>query len=227
MDTVQDIEIKCRNLENTVREYEQKLKIIMSNVPDIVYMLDPDGRILFISDSINKYGYEPVELTGTYIMELIHTQDSAQAERRIRERRTGTRKTMAYEVSLITKDKTIVPFEIKSCNIENYPMFTLTAEGYYCSSENDSGKFLGTVGVAREISDSGFNKRRIPQNHTLNATDELLPICSHCKKIRDKEGKWNFFEEYFSEVYGIHFTHSICMNCIEILYPEYAEKIKP
>lgn len=226
MDAVQNLEIKCRNLENKVREYEQKLQIIMSNVPDIVYMLDPDGRILFISDSIEKYGYKPVELTGTYIMELIHTQDSAQAALRIGERRTGTRKTMAYEIKLITKDKTIVPFEIKSNNIENNPLFTIMAEGYYCSSKNDSRQFLGTVGVAREISDSSFNKRSANQVNTPNAIDELLPICSHCKKIRDNEGKWKFLEEYFGEVYDIHFTHSICMNCIEILYPDYAEKLK-
>jgi len=226
MDAVHNLETKCRNLENTVREYEQKLKIIMSNVPDIVYMLDPDGRILFISDSIKKYGYEPVELTGTYIMELIHSRDSAQAALKIRERRTGNRKTMAYEVKLVTKDNTIVPFEFKSSNIENDTLLTITAEGYYSSSENDSRVFLGTVGVAREIRDSSFNKSRSSQNQTYNGTDELLPICSHCKKIRDSEGKWKFFEEYFGEVYDIHFTHSICINCIDILYPDYAKILK-
>ncbi len=92
MDAVQNLEIKCRNLENTVRDYEQKLKIIMNNVPDIIYMLDQDGRILFISDSIKKYGYEPEELSGTYIMDLIHSQDSAQTALKIMERRTGNRK---------------------------------------------------------------------------------------------------------------------------------------
>ena len=225
MDAVQNLEIKCKNLENTVREYEQRLQIIMSNVPDIVYMLDAEGRILFISDSIKKYGYEPVELTGTYIMELIHTHDLTQDALRIRERRTGTRKTMAYEVRLITKDNTIVPFEIKSCDIENNPLFTITAEGYYCSSENDSRTFLGTVGVAREIGYFRYNDDSTYHDNVKNKADELLPICSNCKKIRDTEGKWKSFEEYFGEVYGIQFTHSICMNCIEILYPDYAEKL--
>lgn len=226
MDAVQNLEIKCKNLENTVMEYEQRLKIIMSNVPDVVYMLDPEGRILFISDSIKKYGYEPVELTGTYIMKLIHAQDLVQAALRIREKRTGTRKTIAYEVRLITKDNTIVPFEIKSCNIENNPVFTITAEGYYGSSDNNSRKFLGTVGVAREIGYFRYNNDSTRHDNVKNKAEELLPICSHCKKIRDTEGKWKHLEEYFGEKYGIQFTHSICMNCIEILYPEYAKKLK-
>lgn len=227
MEAVKSLKLKCRNLENVVREYELKLKIIMSNVPDIVYMLDPDGLILFISDSINKYGYEPVELIGTNIMELIHTQDSTQAELKIRERRTGTRKTMAYEIELITKDKTIVPFEVKSNNIESNPLFTVTAEGYYRSTENDSRKYLGTVGIAREISEYGYNDKPVDHDDAQEKQEELLPICSHCKKIRDIEGKWKHFEEYFGKKYDIQFTHSICMKCIEVLYPDYAKKMKP
>ena len=70
----------------------------MNNVPDIVYMLDPDGYIVFISDSIIQYGYDPGELIGTSIMELIHPLDKLHAAYRIKERRTGERKTKSYEV---------------------------------------------------------------------------------------------------------------------------------
>ncbi len=42
---------------------------------------------------------------------------------------------------------------------------------------------------------------------------ELLPICSHCKSIRDDEGYWNRMETYFQQESGRNFTHGICPDC--------------
>lgn len=53
----------------------------------------------------------------------------------------------------------------------------------------------------------------------------LLPICASCKKIRDDQGYWNQIEAYISEHSEAQFTHGICPECVEKLYPEYcAEK---
>ena len=227
MEALQKLEIRCRDLENTVRDYEQKLKIIMNNVPDIVYMLDPDGYIVFISDSIIQYGYDPGELIGTSIMELIHPLDKLHAAYRIKERRTGERKTKSYEVRMLTKGKTCIPVEIKSRDIESTPVFTITAEGYYCPTKKETRKFLGTVGVARDINELNYKEEKSRQkNAPQEPTEELIPICSNCKKIRDSEGKWKHLETYFGEVYDIKFTHSICTECTKILYPDIAEFFK-
>lgn len=48
----------------------------------------------------------------------------------------------------------------------------------------------------------------------------LLPICSHCKKIRDDKGYWNQIEAYIQEHSEAQFSHSICRECAEKLYPE-------
>lgn len=55
----------------------------------------------------------------------------------------------------------------------------------------------------------------------------LLPICSHCKKIRDDEGYWNQIESYITANSEAEFTHSICQDCLEKLYPEYSKDKKP
>ena len=47
----------------------------------------------------------------------------------------------------------------------------------------------------------------------------LLPICSHCKKIRDDKGYWNRIESYIQEHSGAEFSHSICEECAEKYYP--------
>ena len=48
----------------------------------------------------------------------------------------------------------------------------------------------------------------------------LLPICSNCKKIRDDKGYWNQIEVYIQEHSEAQFTHSICRECAEELYPD-------
>lgn len=47
----------------------------------------------------------------------------------------------------------------------------------------------------------------------------LLPICSSCKKIRSELGDWQQVESYFIEHAGVKFTHSICPECSHKLYP--------
>lgn len=54
----------------------------------------------------------------------------------------------------------------------------------------------------------------------------LLPICSHCKKIRDDEGYWNQLEQYFSSRLDTTFSHGICPDCVRIHFPEIYKKIK-
>jgi hypothetical protein len=47
----------------------------------------------------------------------------------------------------------------------------------------------------------------------------MLPICAHCKKIRDDTGYWNHVEEYVSKHSDAVFSHGICPSCIQELYP--------
>jgi transcriptional regulator with GAF, ATPase, and Fis domain len=48
----------------------------------------------------------------------------------------------------------------------------------------------------------------------------FLPICSHCKKIRDDQGYWNQIESYISEHSMADFSHSICPECERKYYLE-------
>lgn len=48
----------------------------------------------------------------------------------------------------------------------------------------------------------------------------LLPICSHCKKIRDDKGYWNQIESYIHKHSDIDFSHGICPECAKKYYPD-------
>jgi CheY-like chemotaxis protein len=45
--------------------------------------------------------------------------------------------------------------------------------------------------------------------------NELLPICSYCKKIRDGKDYWQSVEGYISEHTNATFSHGICPGCVE------------
>lgn len=46
----------------------------------------------------------------------------------------------------------------------------------------------------------------------------LLPICSRCNKIRDDQGFWDRVESYLEAHSQVTFTHSICPDCLDMLY---------
>jgi hypothetical protein len=64
--------------------------------------------------------------------------------------------------------------------------------------------------------------------NALNAVKELsgiLPICANCKKIRDEEGYWHDVDVYISRHTKAEFTHGICAECANKLYPSLFDKI--
>lgn len=54
---------------------------------------------------------------------------------------------------------------------------------------------------------------------TLNTLHGLLPICAHCKGIRNDHGYWQRVEEYLREHADVTFSHGICPDCVRRYYP--------
>jgi PAS domain S-box-containing protein len=48
----------------------------------------------------------------------------------------------------------------------------------------------------------------------------MLPICSHCKKIRDDKGYWSRLEAYIQNHSEAEFSHGICPECAITYYPD-------
>ena len=46
----------------------------------------------------------------------------------------------------------------------------------------------------------------------------ILPICGHCKRVRNDAGSWQQVEEYVREHSEADFSHGICPECIRTYY---------
>jgi nitrogen fixation/metabolism regulation signal transduction histidine kinase len=53
----------------------------------------------------------------------------------------------------------------------------------------------------------------------------LLPICSACKRVRNDSGYWEQIEVYVHAHSEADFSHGVCPECIQKLYPEYARQL--
>lgn len=54
----------------------------------------------------------------------------------------------------------------------------------------------------------------------------LLPVCSHCKKVRDDNGYWNQIDAYIEKHSDADISHGICPECSDELYGEQEWYIK-
>ncbi len=48
----------------------------------------------------------------------------------------------------------------------------------------------------------------------------ILPICMHCKQIRDKQGSWQEVESYIAAQTEARFSHGVCPGCMDKFYPD-------
>ena len=59
----------------------------------------------------------------------------------------------------------------------------------------------------------------------VDAIGGLVPICAHCKKIREDDGSWVSIEKYISDHSEAEFSHGLCPDCVKELYPQYAKRL--
>jgi hypothetical protein len=94
------------------------------------------------------------------------------------------------------------------------------------------GAPAGVLVVVRDI--TRVRRRELEQEKCIEALrraadrlkllEGLIPICSHCKQIRDDDGSWRDFEVYLGECLQAKFTHGICPACIQRLHPDYFKR---
>ena len=52
------------------------------------------------------------------------------------------------------------------------------------------------------------------------ALQDFLPICMHCKSIRDEQQHWKTIEQYVADRSTVRFSHGLCPTCAQTHYGE-------
>jgi hypothetical protein len=59
----------------------------------------------------------------------------------------------------------------------------------------------------------------------IKTLEGIIPICMHCKGIRDDKGSWKKLEEYIIEHSDAKFSHGVCDDCVKIYYPDLDDEL--
>ena len=139
----------------------KRYRVLIENAPDILYVLDHEGHFVFVGGAFeNLLGFSAEELTGKHFTSIIRAGDVKKAKWRFNERRTGARSTKGFEVQLITKKGQEKHFDIRFVPVELY------AFGVYDQPASEKDKqFLGTYGVARDITSRKRTQEALKRSH--------------------------------------------------------------
>jgi CheY-like chemotaxis protein len=77
--------------------------------------------------------------------------------------------------------------------------------------------FLSKPFVKRELlARLHVAERILGFTHQVNRLESFLPICMHCRRVRDDKNYWQQIEGYINERTGTQFSHGVCPECYEV-----------
>ena len=174
------LEKNNKKMNAQLRESERLHRYLVNTSPDIIYILDKDGHFTFINERIETLlGFEKTELIGKHYSILVHHDDLEAAKYVFNERRIGKRASTNVELRLKCKDDGAPRFfETRTVPIE------LSSMGIYNTGPNKKKTYLGTYGVARDITDRKIAEDTI----TFQAYHDLLTKLPNRALLRDRLG---------------------------------------
>jgi PAS domain S-box-containing protein len=125
-----------RRAEEAMRQSEQKYREIFENANDMIFILDFDGKILSCNAAASKtYGYEPAQLLGLNIENLLDADYLPVVRELIRNRLDDVDVQNPKEFLTYTKDREAVWVEVNARSME------------------ENGRRVSIHGIARNITE--------------------------------------------------------------------------
>ncbi|MFH1985537.1 MAG: PAS domain S-box protein, partial [Pseudomonadota bacterium] len=183
---------------------------LFNSIRDAILVADTNRTIIDCNPALlDLFGYSKKEVLGKQTLSIYKNEEEFRQVGAAIKDHIGD-PGFLYTVNYQKKDGSVFPGETN--------VFYLL---------DDEGAIAGFIGLIRNI-----NERKLAQaqrdkliadlQKTLSEVKTLrgfLPICSHCKKIRDDMGYWNQIEAYIVEHSDAEFSHSICQECAKKYYP--------
>ncbi|MCU0840688.1 MAG: EAL domain-containing protein [Thiobacillaceae bacterium] len=154
-------------IRHRLERSEQWHRFLVNNSPDLIYTLDADGRITYLNECVEAItGFQKAELLGQDWTLLTVDAEQQEARWRLNERRTGERATRNHELRLRRR----APADAAE-NAPPHVIVELSSSGMYQGGADQRQKrFMGTYGVARDISE----RKRAEATIVYQAYHDLL-----------------------------------------------------
>lgn len=178
-------------------------------------LIHRDHKPLFVNKKwANIHGYAPEEiLMMNTVVQLISLEDQKRMLHYKEVRHQGKNAPVDYEYQGVHKDGSFIWLDNRVSVVQwegqeaiQTTIFDITKRK---NAEAEKERLISKL------------EKALSEVKTLQG---IIPICMHCKEIRDDGGFWNRLELYFETHSEAQFSHSICEACLEKYYPEENEK---
>ena len=199
---IRDISERKR-AEEALHESEEKYRLIVENSSDIIFTLDAEGNVLYVSSSVkNMLGYNPEDLKGHPFAELVHPEDIKGVQESIQ--------------------RTILDGQQTSGGIEYRVRNSSGVWRWHNGTGNIvrdvNGKFLNFLCLSRDISE----RKKLEQ--TLYESEEKFREYTNKSPlaifVTDANGKYIEVNPAACEMSGYSNEELLHMSILEFLAPE-------
>lgn len=182
-------------IEADLNESHQRMKTLME-ATHVGIVIHEQGRILDANPGICKMlGYSIDELIGKEVLSFFPPDQQLSLKEVIYKLEASD-----FDSRCFKKDGNLIPIAISGRTFPYKEKHARVAEIIDLSE--------------REVLMNKLNQAI----ESVKTLEGLLPICAHCKKIRNDSGYWEQIEKYISTHADVQFSHGLCPACLKDIY---------
>ena len=206
-----------------LRESEENYRMLVNNLPAVVFKGYRDWSIDLYDNKIEEFtGYKKEDFDSRRLKwcDVILPEDLHKAKAKfIKALKTNNLYRREYRIK--TRDGKVIWIHSKG-----QIMFDRTGNIEYIAGVFFNVTELKEAQRKRKEAEAEREKLIIELKDALaqvKTLKGLLPICAHCKKVRNDEGYWQQIEQFIHDRSEAEFSHGICPECFKRHYPEFCE----
>ncbi len=141
-------QLKLKKAQEEAIRREKFYRVIVERVPDLIFQLDPDRKIVFANPAFRLLGYDPDQLVGRPIGELVES-DKKNLLKDLATRHVGPLAITDLEVKLKLSDEVsqVVEMSTQTILVDSVGLWNVLDEDVF--KNNVDKKFLETLCVGK------------------------------------------------------------------------------
>jgi CheY-like chemotaxis protein len=143
-------QLKLKKAQDEIKRKEKFYRVIVESVPDLIFQLCPDRKIMFANPAFRLLGYDPNKLVGQPIGNLIESSDKERLLEDLATKNVGPMAITDLEVVLKVSDDVSLVEEMSTHKVlvDSVGLWNVSDEDVF--KENVDKKFLGTLCIGKK-----------------------------------------------------------------------------